>query len=287
MNKVDIIVLNYNDYKTTSNFIESVKDYKNINHIVVVDNNSTDNSLEILSKYKSDKIHVIKSDKNGGYSYGNNYGIKYAINKFNSDYIVISNPDVFFEEEIIDSMVSIYSKEEKIGIVAPTMLINGELKWTSWKLSSFKDDLISTSHFLKDKFGDDTLYPKEHFKGEYSFVDVLPGSLFMIPASVIEEIGFFDEDVFLYCEERMLSKRLLDRGYRNIILNNKTYDHQHSASIGKNIKNSIRIYKIMSESVYIYNVKYRKIGLLKRLIYKSFVNIMIIRMKLESIKGDK
>lgn len=280
MNKIDLIVLNYNDYKTTSKFIEIVKDYDNIDHIVVVDNNSTDDSFKLLLNYKNDKIHIIKSEKNGGYSYGNNYGIKYAINNFNSKYIIISNPDVFFEKEIVDDMKNIYSKEEKIGIVAPTMLINGELKWTCWKLPKFRDDLIATSYMLKNVLGDRTLYSKYHFNGEYSFVDILPGSLFMIPAMVIEEIGFFDEDVFLYCEERMLSKRLIERGYRNIILNDKKYDHQHSASIGKSINNSIKIYKIMSESVYIYNVKYNKIGFLKRVMYKTLVNIMLIRMKI-------
>ena len=102
----------------------------------------------------------------------------------------------------------------------------------------------------------------------------------MIPANVMKKIGFFDEDVFLYCEEKMLSKRLLDRGYKNIILNNITYDHQHSVSIGKNINNSIKIYKLMADSTYIYNVKYNNIGFLKKAIYKALVNIMLLRMEL-------
>lgn len=280
MSRIDLIVLNYNDYKTTSKFLEKIKDYKTIDHIVVVDNNSSDDSYELLLKYKSDKIHVIKSEKNGGYSYGNNYGIKYAMKEFNTEYIIISNPDVFFEEKVVDDMIKMYDKEERVAIVAPTMLINGELKWTSWRLPKFKDDLISLSDMLKRWLGDKTLYPKEHFNGEYSFVDVLPGSLFMIPANVMKKIGFFDEDVFLYCEEKMMSKRLLDRGYKNIILNNITYDHQHSVSIGKNINNSIKIYKLMADSTYIYNVKYNNIGFLKKAIYKALVNIMLLRMKL-------
>lgn len=280
MSRIDLIVLNYNDYKTTSKFLEIIKDYKTIDHIVVIDNNSSDDSYELLLKYKSDKIHVIKSEKNGGYSYGNNYGIKYAMKEFNTEYIIISNPDVFFEEKVVDDMKKMYDKEERVAIVAPTMLINGELKWTSWKLPKFKDDLISLSDMLKRWLGDKTLYPKEHFNGEYSFVDVLPGSLFMIPANVMKKIGFFDEDVFLYCEEKMLSKRLLDRGYKNIILNNITYDHQHSVSIGKNINNSIKIYKLMADSTYIYNVKYNNIGFLKKAIYKALVNIMLLRMEL-------
>ncbi|WP_294186201.1 glycosyltransferase family 2 protein [uncultured Clostridium sp.] len=280
MSRIDLIVLNYNDYKTTSKFLEKIKDYKTIDHIVVVDNNSSDDSYELLLKYKSDKIHVIKSEKNGGYSYGNNYGIKYAMKEFNTEYIIISNPDVFFEEKVVDDMIKMYDKEERVAIVAPTMLINGELKWTSWRLPKFKDDLISLSDMLKRWLGDKTLYPKEYFNGEYSFVDVLPGSLFMIPANVMKKIGFFDEDVFLYCEEKMMSKRLLDRGYKNIILNNITYDHQHSVSIGKNINNSIKIYKLMADSTYIYNVKYNNIGFLKKAIYKALVNIMLLRMKL-------
>ena len=77
-----------------------------------------------------------------------------------------------------------------------------------------------------------------------------------------------------------MSKRLLDRGYKNIILNNITYDHQHSVSIGKNINNSIKIYKLMADSTYIYNVKYNNIGFLKKAIYKALVNIMLLRMKL-------
>jgi GT2 family glycosyltransferase len=280
MNNIVLIVLNYNDYSTTCKFINSVKNYNNIDKIVVVDNNSPDESYEKLLKHKDSKVDVIKSDKNGGYAYGNNFGIKYAINEFDPKYIIISNPDVFFEEDIIDSMKDIYVKEERVGIVAPTMIIKGEIQWTSWRLPSFKDDLISLSHMLGRVFEDKTIYPKDYFKGDYSEVDVLPGSLFMIPTKVMAEIGFFDEDVFLYCEERMLSKRLLERGYKNIILNNKVYDHQHSISIGKSIDDSIKIYKIMADSMYIYQVKYEKINFMKRIIFKTLVNIMILRMKL-------
>lgn len=280
MNNITLIVLNYNDYPTTYKFIKSVKNYNNIDKIVVVDNNSPDKSYERLLKHRSDKVHVIKSEKNGGYAYGNNYGIKYAIKEFDPEYIIISNPDVFFEDNIIDSMKDIYVKEKRVGIVAPTMTIKGEIQWTSWRLPSFKDDLISLSHMLGRVFEDKTIYPKEYFKGDYSEVDVLPGSLFMISTKVMTEIGFFDEDVFLYCEERMLSKRLLERGYKNIILNNKIYDHQHSTSIGKSIDDSIKIYKIMADSTYIYQVKYEKINFIKKIIFKTLVNIMILRMKL-------
>ena len=75
MSKIGMVILNYNDYETTSNYIDMIKNYKSINYIVVVDNNSTDGSYEKLSKINSNKIKVIKTDKNKGYAYGNNFGI--------------------------------------------------------------------------------------------------------------------------------------------------------------------------------------------------------------------
>ena len=67
------------------------------NHFfIVVDNRSKNESESILNdKYhENSKVDFIVSDINGGYSYGNNYGAKYALNKYNSEYIIVANPDV-------------------------------------------------------------------------------------------------------------------------------------------------------------------------------------------------
>ena len=76
-----IIILNYNDFTTTKEMIEQIKDYKILNHIIIVDNCSTDDSYNILKKEEKNNIEVIKTKSNNGYASGNNYGIKYAINK--------------------------------------------------------------------------------------------------------------------------------------------------------------------------------------------------------------
>ena len=56
-----MIVLNYNDYETTMKFIENIINYKSIEKIIIVDNNSTDNSYDKLKKLESDKVEIIKS----------------------------------------------------------------------------------------------------------------------------------------------------------------------------------------------------------------------------------
>ena len=62
--------------------LDNIKEYKSIDHIVVVDNNSTDSTYELLKENESNKIDIIKTDDNKGYSYGNNAGCKYLINKY-------------------------------------------------------------------------------------------------------------------------------------------------------------------------------------------------------------
>lgn len=70
--KVGIVIVNYNDSETTIKLLEMIKEYKILESIVVVDNNSTDNSYELLKKYENNKIKVVNSKINKGYGYGNN-----------------------------------------------------------------------------------------------------------------------------------------------------------------------------------------------------------------------
>lgn len=91
--------------------------------------------LIILIVYRSSKVKVIKSDKNGGYSYINNIGIKFCIEKLESEYIVISNPDVSFSEETLFNIISFYKNNRKLGAVSPTIkdIDGGKSKVCTWK----------------------------------------------------------------------------------------------------------------------------------------------------------
>lgn len=279
MEKISVIILNYNDKENTIKLLNNIKEYRSIDSIVVVDNNSPDDSYKVLREYHSGKIHVIKSDKNGGYGYGNNYGMKYAIKNLNPDYIIISNADVEFEEKVIVEMLDTYKVKEDAGIVAPTMLINGKLSTCrAWKLPSFKDDFLGASYMLDNRFGGKFKYNKDYFTGKYSEVEVIPGSLFMIKTSLMKEIDFFDEEFFLYCEECVLSKKILPLGYKNYLINDILFDHQHSGSIGKSANNT-KVYEMMNNSKLLYQKKYNNIGKTQEWLYKRMIKLMIKRME--------
>ena len=86
------VILNYNDAQTTKKLAESWKDSRAIHNIIIVDNCSTDDSWEQLQVLKDEKVDLIRTEKNGGYGYGNNTGIRYAIEHNGATHVLVANP---------------------------------------------------------------------------------------------------------------------------------------------------------------------------------------------------
>ena len=279
MTKNTLVVLNYRDYETTLNFIKNIKDYDSLSKIVVVDNNSNDGSYEKLIKLSNSKIHVIKSEKNGGYSYGNNFGIKYAIKNFNPEYIIISNPDVSFNNETIYNMMNVYDNYNNIGIVAPRMIDKSGME-SCWKLPKYHIDLLLASSIISKIIGNPYKYNKKCITKDINFVEVLHGSFFIIPTHVIKEIDYIDEDIFLYCEEIILSEKLLRKGYRNILINNENFIHEHSVSINKSISSKVKQHGILLDSKTVYYEKYKKINNLQRVIMSNIFKLGLLEKRI-------
>ena len=77
-----VCILNYNDAETTLILVEKISNYSIIDHIVIVDNYSTDDSYDRLKSIKNKKVNIIQSKKNGGYGSGNNIGVKYLVDTY-------------------------------------------------------------------------------------------------------------------------------------------------------------------------------------------------------------
>ena len=76
--KVAVIIVEFNDAEQTIKYVNEIAQYKNIQRIVVVDNHSTElNTMNLLKEIQNEKVIILQSDKNGGYNYGNNFGIQY------------------------------------------------------------------------------------------------------------------------------------------------------------------------------------------------------------------
>lgn len=285
--KLAVIVVNYNDVEETLNYVKKITEYESINRIVVVDNMSTtSNALENLKVLENEKVIVISSEKNGGYSYGNNYGIEYLTKKGEQyDYYIISNPDIEVSEEAIKACLEELDQNKKTALVAPRML-NGEgkpIRRSAWKFRTFFRDVIHSSRILEILFYKklrDGEYSEEDYKNSRLNVDCISGAFFMIRKNVYDEINGFDDNVFLFYEEDIIAKQLLEKQYDTICLNNVNFKHYESQTIGKTFSYYKKIKELYVSKIY-YHKTYTKINKLQLLIFKLLRGIRIIELLIE------
>lgn len=245
-----VVILNYNDANTTLKLLSKIKSYSLIGHIAVVDNFSTDDSFAMLSRYSSEKINVVRSDKNGGYGYGNNYGIRYLNEKYNPSHILICNPDIEIEESVLSEMLNIFEHDSTVAIVAPFMLNRDGKKESgcSWRLPTkyeyiFSADLI-IGHFLKPTYYSNL----DKLTDVSKKVDCVAGSLLMVDAAKMLQYGMYDENVFLFGEETTIGCKFKKAGFKTILLLQETFLHIHGVSINKSIESEIKKRKLMLTS---------------------------------------
>ena len=264
---VALIVLNYNDYKTTKCFLEKTKDIASIDKIVVVDNCSNDDSYKLLKHEENTRIIVLQTSMNKGYSSGNNYGIKFAIDSLKADILIVANPDVEIPTSTATNMINFIRNNRNVGVVSGRMeCCKGTHLPIATKLPKFKDCILENFFILKKIKGSTLDYPKSYWNRDLAQVDVIPGSLFAISSETYKKIEGLDENTFLYYEEPILAFKLKQAGYKNYILTNSPYLHYHSVSINKNITSYIKRFKIAHESRKYYCKEYLKINKIEELL---------------------
>lgn len=271
---IGCVVLNYNDADTTLDLLKRIEPMEIIDQIVLVDNKSTDNSLERLKEQESNKVHVVCAKKNGGYGSGNNVGIEYLRKNYSCDYIIIANPDVIFDESVIKKMINEF--DEDTVIVAPLTLDSKKERQLpiAWKVPTVKDYFLFSSIVL-NKIFKPFQYPIQFFNTDICEVDCVQGCLFMLNNSLIED-KLYDENIFLFFEESCIGKQFKDKGYKTKLLMNVDYIHNHSVSINKAFNSEARKRKITLDSFYTYFEDYYSLsGFTKGImrIYKKFIYI--------------
>lgn len=214
---VYIIILNWNGKNILQDCLSSVKKLKYPNYkILVVDNNSTDNSIQFL---KNTEIELIINKKNYGFTKGNNIGIQYALKK-GADYICLLNNDTEVDSLWLTNLVNEAEQDETIGALSSKILF-------SWN----KNLINSTGHMmnLRGNTWDigigriDT--PRFNIKKE---VISICGAAYFVKAKVLKEIGLFDSKYFAYYEDVDLSLRILKAGYRLVYIPSAIVYHKFS-----------------------------------------------------------
>lgn len=286
-----LVTLNYNDAETTTRFLENIRKLDSIDHVVVVDNRSTDGSYLKLSACADDRVDVVQTASNGGYAKGNNFGAWYGIEKYDPDYLLISNPDVVFTDEIVRGMEEAIMRRPDSGAVACRMkCLSGAPLPSAWKLPRFSDCVKENLIVVKKILGDKTRYDDHYLQSAPEVkVDVVPGSFFGISRRAFADVGGFDESTFLYGEENLLAFKLREKGYQSRLITDREFLHEHSASIDKSVKSLYRKLRMGLDSRLIYARKCLKVkrageAILRLTFHIGAFNYLVLRKLLGMAK---
>jgi GT2 family glycosyltransferase len=261
---ISCVILNYNDFETTLVLLGKIQDFSIIKHIVIVDNKSTDDSFQVLGKYANEKVHVIQTEKNGGYGYGNNFGIRYSYDNLKAEQIIIANPDVCFSEECVREMSETL---RQCAVVSPMPYKQAN---SAWVIPTALRYLLATSR-IANKLCGTIYYNYKYFEGERRcHVDCVAGSLLMVDAEKMLQYGMYDEDIFLFCEETVLGLKMKAAGLKTMRLPNTTYLHYHSVSINKSYPSILKRQKLLYASKLVVLKKYYGLKEMQILIVKAF-----------------
>ena len=267
------IIVNYNDSQRTITLLNHIKEFSSMDYLIVVDNCSSDNSFEILSKFNHSKYHLLKSPCNGGYGFGNNYGAKHA-KELGADFILIANPDVWFDDFCVKHIKKTINDNPSCAIVSAKETKIGTY---GWRYTTTIHDILSASLFF-NKLLKKRYYPKEYFLNKNNVeVDIIPGCFLLVDLSKFLEVGGYDEECFLYEEEKILYSRI-KKQYKSIVDLEVEYKHNHVESHSYSLKSVLIGKKRLINSRLFFLKKYRKANLLTIIFAHFFLRLSLVEM---------
>ncbi len=232
---LSIIILSYNTKNLLKRCLDKVKKAKKNGYVyetIVVDNASTDKSPAMV-KEKFPWVKLIVSQKNLGFSGGNNLGLKKAEGK----YVLFLNSDTEIKSEAFVKMIKFMESDAKIGAATPkTILISGEMDPDCHR--GFPTPWASITYFL----GLEKLFPKSRIFGQYHQfyldlnknheIDAGFGTFMMVRQKALKEVGNWDDQYFFYGEDLDLFYRIKEKGWKVMFYAEPLLKHHKGASSG-------------------------------------------------------
>lgn len=220
---ISIITVNYNGMNDTEELIKSLRNHNSLPYeLIVVDNASRINEAELLQNKYPDII-TIRSEKNLGFSGGNNLGIRQAKGK----YIFLLNNDTYIEENTFHYLIETLERRPKAGVVSP------KIKFAFPPCHIQFAGYLPLSHIT---LRNDLIGFGEEDKGQYNIAQRTPychGAAMMLKKEVIEKVGLMPEIYFLYYEELDWCTQIGNMGYELWYEPRCTVFHKESQSTGQ------------------------------------------------------
>ena len=243
--KLSIIIVNYN----VKHFLEqclysALKAAENMDavEVFVVDNNSSDNSMNYL-KPKFPSVTFIENNDNLGFSKANNVALRHCT----GEYVLFLNPDTIVTEDCYTTCINFFKDHADCASLGVRML-DGTGKFLPESKRSFPSPVTSFYKLVGLAF----LFPKSRIFNKYALgyldetkhheVDVLAGAFLMVRKDLLDKVGSFDETFFMYGEDVDLSYRLQQSGIKNYYLGELPIIHFKGESTKRGSLNYVKMF---------------------------------------------
>jgi len=271
--KTYAIIVTYNGSKWIEKCLTSLNNSSISLEIIIIDNFSTDNTIDIIEKNFSNVI-LIKSEKNLGFAKANNIGIKYAL-EHGVDYVFLLNQDAWVENDTIEKLLNSFKQIPAAGIVSPIHL-NGNKMGLDCGFVNYIAN-YNTANFISDLYCNCLVDCYET-----KFVNA---AAWLISRKCIEKVGGFDTSVFFhYGEDDDYCNRVIYHGFKIIINTKTTICHDRDERNGKRpkefeLQKYNTVYKIKFSNILISDEQ-----IIKEYKYKYKINFLhlmslILRLK--------
>lgn len=230
--KIAIIILNYNSSADCCKCINSLKQQQGVDtEIIVVDNCSLEEerkAVEIICK--ENDCTFIANNENKGYNAGNNAGLRYAVEK-GYEYALIANPDMEFpQKDYLYRLAEKLQNDTDIVVCGSDIIgADGIHQSPMGKEGNWRNSFGWIKDILRRKKQGEAYDFIDNYK-ESHYCHKVSGCCFMIKTAFLEQINFFDEKVFLYCEEAILSRQVEIAGKKMYYLATAQAVHRHVKS---------------------------------------------------------
>lgn len=255
---LSIVIVTWNSGNEIVNCLRSIIDNTDdLNYeIIIVDNDSKDNTVTEISGIAKEKFHRIKlilNKTNTGYTKASNQGILSSAGK----HIFLLNPDTEIKKDSVRILLNKLNEDDKAGAIAPQLLnTDGSIQKSCRKFPTYWD-MFCEFTFLSSIFPESTTFSS--WKMNYfshnteTAVEQPMAAALMIKKEVLNKIGNFDENFKMFFNDVDLCKRIYESGHTIVFYPKSMIIHEKGVSI---YKDRIRMINVWNEDCLKYFRKY-------------------------------
>ena len=210
---VTAILVTYNSEDIIASCLSCLQNEAHVSDIIVVDNASTDNTVDVITK-KFSGVRLIKNKENKGFGRANNQ----ALEKVKSPYALLINPDAKLKEGALKALVEAAIQYDDAAILAPILLDETGHPHKSYKQSVFNREQNKGTY--KEPAGD-------------LCAEFLSGAVWLVHMEHLRKVGFFDKEIFLYYEDDDLCLRARKDGFGLVLVADAKAEHAMGGSSGE------------------------------------------------------